>query len=139
MAEAVALPPLPRRRLESVLCTPSRLVSLCVPPVTNHSCDPSIAIVPKATFCEWKGVPWTVADSGGVLLAFALRDLRAGESVSFNCARDNTRSSPQRIQTSPNGPRPRADEPPYALPTPPLVIHTPMHSVPLACDGWTPL
>ena len=55
---------------------------------TNHSCEPSIAIVPKSTFCGWRGVPWTLADSGGVLIAYALRDLRAGESVSFNYGPD---------------------------------------------------
>ena len=50
----------------------------------NHSCDPSIAIVPKSTFCGWRGVPWTLADAGGVLLGYALRDLTPGDAITFN-------------------------------------------------------
>ena len=65
---------------------------------TNHSCEPTVAIVPKSTFCGWRGVPWTLEDSGGTLLAYALRDLSPGDRISFNYGPDEMISEGWEVQ-----------------------------------------
>lgn len=50
----------------------------------NHSCNPSLAIVPKHVYERWYNIDSSMASSGGVLLAYAIRALEPGESLTFN-------------------------------------------------------
>lgn len=51
----------------------------------NHSCAPSMAIVPARVYAKQRGsgVGESVEESGGVLLAHAIRDLLPGERLTF--------------------------------------------------------
>lgn len=50
----------------------------------NHSCNPSMSIVPKRLYESWYGISSSIEQSGGVLLAYAIRPLQPGESLTFN-------------------------------------------------------
>ena len=58
----------------------------------NHCCMPSMGMVSKEAYCQEHRIATTVEEAGGVMLAYAKRDLEAGERLTFNCAPVVTRT-----------------------------------------------
>ena len=52
----------------------------------NHSCDPTISIASKEAHLKAHGMPFDVEKDGGVIVAYALRDLAPGDRLTFNYA-----------------------------------------------------
>ena len=50
----------------------------------NHSCNPSMGMVTKQDFCKAKRIGYRHNEDGGVLLAYAKRDLHEGDRLTFN-------------------------------------------------------
>lgn len=59
----------------------------------NHSCAPSMAIVAKKLFCDShpKSMKYDEGVDGGVQLAYSLREIAAGESLTFNYGTNDLR------------------------------------------------
>ena len=50
----------------------------------NHSCEPSMGMLSKESFCKGNRIAFKVERDGGVLLAYAKHDLQPGDRLTFN-------------------------------------------------------
>lgn len=52
----------------------------------NHSCAPSMLLSLKEDICKLYGRPFDAEKEGGVIIFTALRDIKAGEPLTYSCA-----------------------------------------------------
>lgn len=54
----------------------------------NHSCDPAIAFVKRDLYCRAHKVPYNFEEHGGVIMAYAKREIQPGERLTFSYTTD---------------------------------------------------
>ena len=54
----------------------------------NHSCRPSCGMVSKSLYCSANRIAFNVEEEGSAMCAYALRDLAAGDRITFNYGPD---------------------------------------------------